>query len=156
MDFKIIKSKARFCHTKEQWEYLLNNCANRDIFFTYQWFKCWINSFLPEEKMLLVTANSSDRLHAILPLMLSPYNIGSLQFNIIKSMTNKHSLRFDYLSDSPSPGQFAELLKRAFAETKSSMILLENVSEKSFIMNIPVICPGLWWLKNIRAGKTEL
>jgi len=113
---------------------LLNNCTNRDVFFTSQWFNCWINSFLLDEKILLVTANSSDRLHAILPLMLSSYKKGSLQFNIIKSMTNKHSLRFDYLSDSPSPGQFAELLKRAFAETKSSMILLENVSEKSFIM----------------------
>lgn len=133
MTIKVINNKAKFAQLKELWNNFLNSCANRDVLFMHQWYSCWVDSFLAGDNMLMVIENSSGQLHAAFPLMKTTYNRGKIRLNIVKSMTNKHSLQFDYLSDNPSPEQFAALLEKAFAETNCSMMFLENISEISFV-----------------------
>ena len=134
MNLEIIKNKNEFYQLKDEWNNLLKNIQNSDVQSTHQWYNCWINSFTNSDKILITIERGPEGLHAAFPAILTSYKIKGVTFHTIKSMTNKHSLHYDYISDKPSSEQLGRLLEKAFEKTKYNMMIVEQVSEKSNIL----------------------
>jgi len=140
LDIDIFREKDTLALLRDPWNSLLDACVNRDVLFSHEWFSCWVDCFIREREMLIVVARESDRIKAILPLMrgnLSQAGLKSMlasRLRIVKSMTNLHSLRFDYITDSPSPRLLGHLIETAFQATGYKLIVLEKVPEGSLVL----------------------
>lgn len=135
LSLEIVKDQEKLSKLSKVWKTLLDASENRDVLYSYQWYKCWTKNYLNNDKMLIITINNSNNLMAIMPLMLTNYRIKGLKIKIIKSMTNERSSKFDYLTTHPSPDLLSMIIQKAFENTKCKMMLLEKVPVNSFIFS---------------------
>jgi CelD/BcsL family acetyltransferase involved in cellulose biosynthesis len=130
----IIDESNNLEQIEKQWNGLLEKSENRDVLHSHQWYRCWAESFTYPGQMLILAARDGERLTAVLPLMKQSYRRKGLSIKAVRSMTNNHSALFDFISDCPSGGLFAALLRKAFEVTKRKVIVLGKVYENSLIL----------------------
>lgn len=134
MEIKIIKNIDRFSQLEDKWNRLLDQCENKDVLFSHQWYYCWINSFISGNELFIVTAIDSEEYHAILPLIKIKYKKKGIKFKAIQSITNDFSERFDILFDKPSCDIISQMLKKAFDASKSKILILEKLPKNSIVL----------------------
>lgn len=141
LSLEIIRDQETLSKISNNWNILLNSCKNRDVLYSYQWYKCWAKNYTPDGKMLIITVHNSDKLKAVMPLMRSEYHRFGMKINIIKSMTNMRSSKFDFITTDPSSNLLSIVMKKAFEDTNLKMMLLEKIPENSILFrNLKKAC----------------
>jgi CelD/BcsL family acetyltransferase involved in cellulose biosynthesis len=77
---------------RDDWNKILQQCRDKDVFSTWEWLSCWWKHFGRERKLKVLTVKDGDRIIGIAPLMLSEYSFLHLgKFRKIEFIGTPHS-----------------------------------------------------------------
>jgi CelD/BcsL family acetyltransferase involved in cellulose biosynthesis len=140
---EVVRDKLAFEGLRESWETLLELSVKPDVLHSHEWYSSWCRWFLPDNGMVVAAVRNGTDLSMVLPLMMSTYRTKWFAFDVVRSMTNRHSPFFDVITRDPTPGQLRSILDAVFETTGRRMIVLEKIPQSAVILRLlPEACAG--------------
>ncbi|MBS3149634.1 GNAT family N-acetyltransferase [Candidatus Woesearchaeota archaeon] len=93
-DIETIKSKEKFYSMNDDWNKLLNESQNPNIFLTWEWVYEWFDIFGSRFKLYIITIKENDCLIGIAPFIINKNNLSKMQ---IINYLGSTSVCSDYL-----------------------------------------------------------
>lgn len=156
MKLKAIDTACGLESLDTRWNELLDKLPHRDISYSFQWHNNWVRSFTAGKKLRVIVIEKDDQLLSILPLYEEKIHFSNIQLNVLKSLTNAESNRFDMLADDKSGELFAKSVSAAFASGKQQVMVLDHVPANSYIMkSISDVCDNMKWNYTVSDHSTN-
>jgi CelD/BcsL family acetyltransferase involved in cellulose biosynthesis len=97
MHIEAYSDLKRIAGLEEDWNRAVEASAFDSVFGTHEWFFSWGGAYLGHNSPLVVTARDRGELIGILPLMMEKRILLGSKRIFIRSMTNEHSCKFDFI-----------------------------------------------------------
>ncbi len=151
MDIEVITEYKDFIALEEDWNSLLERCANENVFLTHEWFRCWWEAFSSGKNLFIILVKDANNIIAIAPLMISKgkhrcFSVKKLTF--IKDDNAAHadfiiperkkesiSLIIDYLQKHKKLWDIS-ILESIINESKTFQSIQYVLKEKKSLFNI--------------------
>jgi CelD/BcsL family acetyltransferase involved in cellulose biosynthesis len=84
---------------RDEWSALCDAASNGEPFNRPEWIRAYLNAFVPNAEVVLVTIRAAGRLAGILPLVREIGLIGGLPARKLRAAGNTHTCRYELLQD---------------------------------------------------------
>lgn len=130
-DFNQVASLER------DWNRAVEASAFDSVFATYEWFSSWGRNYLGNKSPLIVTAREEGSLIGILPLMLERRRILRSHRVCLRSMTNEHSCKYDFILNTGRAHEALEKMMESISRNCDwDIMVLDHVPEESVSLSI--------------------
>jgi CelD/BcsL family acetyltransferase involved in cellulose biosynthesis len=136
MDTRIVRTAKAVDSLKDDWDSMVEGFPQKDILLSHDWFRIWAKHFAPEGKLRVAVVYQSRRPVAILPVMEGVFRRRWFRMGILKSLTNDHSLKFDFLATDTTGSFIRHGIAELFRQTGRDVLLFEKIHENSFLNRI--------------------
>jgi len=109
----------------EEWRQLCNEGPSDQPFYRPEWVRAYVCAFVPQQKLLVITARSGGRLRAVLPFVEERSFFCGFPVRKLRGTANVHSLRFDIVRGAAAEGEAAVLAVWSFLKELPGWDLLE-------------------------------
>jgi CelD/BcsL family acetyltransferase involved in cellulose biosynthesis len=133
-DIEVIRTYPSLENLAEEWSHLVETSPKRDVIHSHPWYSCWARHFAREADLCIPVVREAGTLVAALPLMRTTFSKGGLKVRIARSMTNRYSPYFDFISTAPGTRHLPAVLDQAFRTSRTHMMLLDRVPASSAIL----------------------
>jgi CelD/BcsL family acetyltransferase involved in cellulose biosynthesis len=90
MDTVIINSRKDLLKLKDDWEYLIDNMNNFEVFYSWDWIESYISRVLDENvNIAVIVIKDKGNCVAIAPLCIERKKIGIANFSILRSIVKE-------------------------------------------------------------------
>jgi CelD/BcsL family acetyltransferase involved in cellulose biosynthesis/GNAT superfamily N-acetyltransferase len=124
--------------SSESWDNLVLTSEINSVFLTYEWIKCWWDTYHEDRTLLLLIAEDSNQLVGIAPLMISNSREGTLKTKLVQFASMGETDYCDFIcSKENKPAVITAFMD--YLKTDQSLwqkIALDNIPEES---STPVI-----------------
>lgn len=122
---------------EEDWNRAVEASAFDSVFGTHEWFSSWGGAYLGRNSPLVVTACDRGELIGILPLMMERRILLGSKKIFIRSMTNEHSCKFDFiLNTRRAPEVLEEMMTFISRNYNWDFMILSHVPADSASLSI--------------------
>lgn len=83
------------------WNKGIENSNFDSLFVTFEWIYVWAKHFANPDNLFIVVAHNDDTLFGVLPLLRTTKTIAGISYNVLQSMTNYESPRYNFVHQSP-------------------------------------------------------
>lgn len=132
-----ISDGADLASLREEWNELLESSAADTLFLRHEWLALWWEHFGAGRRPAVLLARRGDRLAAALPLMESRETLYGVPATVLRSMTNRHSYRFNGIVRRGDEEAAAALWDHLATRSRAwHALILEEVPD-----DVPVLAP---------------
>jgi len=129
---QIIDNFSEFLKLKDEWNNLLSNSGNSNVFLTHEWFSCWWKAYGGDKSLFVVLVRENKVLKGIAPLMKTVEKHRGLRTVKIKFIENENSFRCDFIIDGNREEVLGEIIEHLYGAKHSwDMIQLNNFAADS-------------------------
>ncbi|MBS3150102.1 GNAT family N-acetyltransferase [Candidatus Woesearchaeota archaeon] len=167
-DIETIRSKEKFYSMNDDWNKLLNESQNPNVFLTWEWLYEWFDIFGSIFKLYIITIKENNRLIGIAPFIINKNNFSKIQ---IINYLGSASVCSDYLDLIIKRGYEDDVIKELFDFLRSNHkewdiimlsdmnfdsqnlnIIMEHTKNNNFMSKLKVItkCPYITLPKDFR------
>ncbi|HLC73596.1 MAG TPA: GNAT family N-acetyltransferase [Candidatus Nanoarchaeia archaeon] len=137
-DIETIRSKERFYSIKDDWNKLLNESQNPNIFLTWEWLYEWFDILGSEFNLYVITVKENNCIIGIAPFILNKNNFPQIK---IISYIGSTSVCSDYLDLIIKQGYEEDVTQELFDFLKNNykewdIIMLSDMNLNSKNLNI--------------------
>jgi CelD/BcsL family acetyltransferase involved in cellulose biosynthesis len=101
-----------------EWRALAHTSEQREPFLQPEWFRAFATAFQAKSEVVLVTARDNGALKGLLPLFSTRTCFKGLPGRTLRSLSGKHSVRFDLISALDRSRDVSEVVWRTLRNTR--------------------------------------
>ncbi|EJO5346045.1 GNAT family N-acetyltransferase [Clostridium botulinum] len=126
MDIQIINSLKELNSYSEQWENVINNSENPEIFYSWNWISTFLNNMCNKEiEIFTMLIKEKKEIVGIVPLCIEEKKVGLIKANVMRPIVNKTADYSSFYFDKKYNEY--ELLKKVFK------VIYENKEKWDYI-----------------------
>lgn len=144
MKIDVIDNYRNFSVLKKEWNDLLKDTGEENIFLRHEWFDCWLKSYGAGHQLHIIMVSDHGKLIAIAPLMIVTEKYRFIRLRKIKFIENSDTLHCGFII----VAQSADAIKKIFDHLIENEALWDLID----LQHLPQDCSYSELLKEYLSG----